>query len=473
MRTVFDDNLCNRYLDELEKCGVEIRSLVVRQGGRVTFERCLKPFSSDAVHPLYSVTKSFTSIAIGYLVSDGNIDVDTPWIKWFPEYENGVADKRMLRVTVRDLLTMQMGQNSDISFLDKDDDWALEVLAREMDWEPGTHFHYDSLCSHLLSLLVERVSGKKESDFLDERLFRPLGITRWWWEEDSRSHSTGGFGLHLSTKDLSKFGQCLLDGGAWDGKQVIPRGWISEATRRQVDTHPFYPEDATEDNNGYGYQFWMSRGGGYRCSGLFGQLCYIRPEDDAVIAISASTTGSKALLDPLYRVIDSKDEAPFAIIDSLPVLAGGAHGGPTSESRILGTHTFADNIYGLEEVRLSQNESSLSLSLKKDGAVYGAKASCGNWKESPIDERAVGEMFQFTTHRGEHDDAPLWDKRTQFACYGWESPTVLVFETRELDFTRRCNIRLAVSGNYVTVSIAASSMACAPQPNAMMAVSHL
>lgn len=473
MSTLFDEGLCNRYLEELRNCGVEVRSIVVRQNGDVVFERSLKPFRLDAVHPLYSVTKSFTSVAVGFLVEEGRIDIKRPWIDWFPEYESLAADKRFFKVTVEHLLTMQMGQNSDISFLGTEDDWALEAVARELDWEPGTHFHYDSLCSHLLSLLVERVSGIKEADFLDRMLFRPLGITQWWWEEDNQSHSTGGFGLHLSTRDLSKFGQCLLDNGMWNGKQVIPRNWIEEATKKQVETRPFYPEDATEDNNGYGYQFWMSRGGGYRCSGLFGQLCYIRPEDRTVIAVSASTTGSKALLDPLYRVIGSGDKAPSELIDALPTLSGDGRGGRISETAVCGEHKFEKNIYGLESFEVVASESTTILTLKRDGEEYRVSASYGAWNENAPDSKSVGELFQFSTHEGEKDEAPGWDLRKQFACYAWESPTVLVLQTRELDFTRRCEIRITVSGNYSCMSIAAASMECAPAPNVMIAVSHL
>ena len=115
----------------------------------------------------------------------------------------------------------------------------MEVLHREFDWKPGEVFHYDSLCSHLLSMLVQRISGTKESDYLAERLFTPLGIRNWWWEEDQAGHTTGGFGLHLSTPDLAKFGQCLLDGGKWRGEQIIPAEWVAEATKIQMETSPF------------------------------------------------------------------------------------------------------------------------------------------------------------------------------------------------------------------------------------------
>ena len=228
--------------------GVEVRSVVVRQDGKVVFEHAAAPFALEHVHPLYSVTKSFTSVAVGMLVNERRLSLADRWISYFPEYEGEIADERFRNVTVRNLLTMTMGQESDLSYIGAEDDWAHEVLHREFDWKPGEVFHYDSLCSHLLSMLVQRISGVKESDYLAERLFTPLGIRSWWWEEDQAGHTTGGFGLHLSTPDLAKFGQCLLDGGKWRGEQIIPAEWVAEATKIQMETSPFYPSEATEDS---------------------------------------------------------------------------------------------------------------------------------------------------------------------------------------------------------------------------------
>ena len=138
---------------------MEVRSVVVRQDGEVVFEHAAAPFALEHVHPLYSVTKSFTSVAIGMLVNEGRLSLADRWISYFPEYEGEIADERFRNVTVRNLLTMTMGQESDLSYIGVGDDWAHEVLHREFDWKPGEVFHYDSLCSHLLSMLVQRISG--------------------------------------------------------------------------------------------------------------------------------------------------------------------------------------------------------------------------------------------------------------------------------------------------------------------------
>ena len=371
---------------------------------------------------------------------------------------------------------MTMGQESDLSYIGVGDDWAHEVLHREFDWKPGEVFHYDSLCSHLLSMLVQRISGMKESDYLAERLFTPLGIRNWWWEEDQAGHTTGGFGLHLSTPDLAKFGQCLMDGGKWRGEQIIPAEWVAEATKIQMETSPFYPSEATEDSNGYGYQFWMCRRGGFRCSGLFGQLCYIRPTDGLVIACSSSTTGSKALLDPLYEVLFKESSVRETLaserdFDSIPMPVGLASGGRLSSLRLEGIHhcIFGD----FEEIDIRFHENELDLSLLRDGREYGVRAGYKSWVCKLGDGAGVGDLFPFVTHEAERDDAPAWDVRKLFAAYAWTSPTNLQIETRELDYTRRCFIDVRIGGIYAVCRVRVEGMCCFPAPSELTAILKL
>lgn len=472
----FDSKMGAACLAAWRSAGVEVRSVVVRQGGEVVFEHAAAPFPLEHVHPLYSVTKSFTSVAVGMLVDEGRLSLADRWISYFPEYDGEVADRRFRDVTVRNLLTMTMGQGSDLSYIGTQDDWALEVLHREFDWMPGEVFHYDSLCSHLLSMLVQRISGQKESEFLAERLFAPLGIKRWWWEEDQAGHTTGGFGLHLSTPDLAKFGQCLVDGGKWRGEQVIPMEWVAEATKLQVETKPFYPPEATEDSNGYGYQFWMCRRGGFRCSGLFGQLCYVRPDDDLVIACSSSTTGSKALLDPLYGVLFGEAEGRDAMadklgVDQIPTPEGLAFGGSLSMERLAGFHPCVAGGFEGIDVRFDGNE--LSLHLLRDGRSYGVRAGHKTWVGQSGDGAGIGDLFPFVTHDAEKDDAPAWDNRELFASYAWTSPATLRIETRELDYTRRCFIDVQVGGLYAVCRARVEGMYCFPAPSELAAVAKL
>lgn len=431
------------FLDELDERGVEVHALEVWQHGRLVASEALAPFEVDHVHPLFSVTKSFTSCAVGFLVDDGLVDVERPWLSWFPEYE-AMAAPGFERVTVRDLLTMTMGQDAEAT-VHGDDDWAANIVGKPVVNDPGTVFLYNSQCSNLLSRLVQRVSGEKLSELVARRLFAPLGIERWWWEEDRRGHSTGGFGLHLSTPELARFGRCLLAGGMWEGEQVIPAEWVREATRKQVDNAAFYPPEATEDRVGYGYQFWMCAGGGFRCSGLHGQLCYVRPDDEMVVAASSSTTGSKALLDVLYHVL-GEAERPSTGTHAIATPKGSA---TCADERVWGEHAALPNPAGIRFVSLRQVAQGLELSLAGADETYRLVAGEHAWLRQPD---SFGHISTFVTHDAQVDEPPAWCPPTLFASYAWRSASTLEVDARALDSTRRYHILVALDGKYLTLA---------------------
>lgn len=449
---VLDKIACERYVNRLVEGGVEARSVVIRQDGREVFSRSWSPFETSHVHPLYSATKSFTSVGIGLLVGDGLVDVSQPWISWFPEYDGAVAGEWLREATVRDLLTMTFGQDS-VPVVHGDDDWACNVLGKEASSRPGTTFYYNSMCSHLLSLLVEKISGQSLADLLGERLFEPLGIKDWWWERDRHGHSTGGFGLHLSTPDLASFGQCLLDQGAYGGRQVIPAEWVREATRRQVETSDAYPVAMTEDRNGYGYQFWMCAEGGFRSAGLFGQVCYVRPEDRIVLATSCSTSGSKAVLDPFYKTLREVAAGSAGLRETtgeegIPTLDGLAVGGVASP-RLWGVHEALENYAGVSALGFSFANGILALEIVCGRQAFSVRASFGRWLAQ---KDGVGGFSSFLTHDAELDDPPAWDTTTLYACYAWEGPSTLRVRARSLDSTRRYEMAISLDGAYATLS---------------------
>lgn len=501
----FDEDAGCEYLVLLRRSGVEVRSVVVRQNGRVVYQHAASPFVLDAPHPLYSVTKSFTSCAVGLLVDQGLISLDRPLISWFPEYRQYVVDPRFSQVTVRDLLTMRMGQDSE-PYVRGDDDWARGVAGKPLCCDPGTDFFYNSMCSHLLSMLVQRVSGMTEAEFLRTKLFEPLGIRRWWWEQDRHGHSTGGFGLHLSTPDLARFGQCVLDEGAWRGDdgsldpaRVLPHDWLAQATSKQVETRPFYPEEAIEDRNGYGYQFWMCAGGGYRCAGLWGQVCYMLPDEDLVVATSSSTGGSKFVLDPLYRVLGrharsgeaaaklgaapSKKDLPAAAsldgvcsLDEIPTPEG-EPASPLAEPRLLGRHECLPNLGGFDAVTFEKARSSipciLRMCLERGSRRFDVVAGYCTWEELPQGEQGIGELFPFATEPAERMDRPAWAPSSEFASYAWKSPSRLQLATRQLDSTRRCSVTVDIDGQYAVCHLVADNMLCGANPAGYVVVAPL
>ena len=224
----FDQETLNRFLVNLQSDNVECHAISVYQDGRNVLNKAFHPFRTKSLHPLYSVTKSFTSIAFGFMQEEKHLNLDSAWIQYFPEYKEQATEK-FKRVTLRHLLTMTMGQDAE-AMVQGEDNWISAIVRRRIVYDPGTKFFYNSMCSYLIGRLVERETKLKMSSFLEKKLFKPLGIKDFYWEEDREGHCLGGYGLHLSTEDLCKFGvsfeQWLILGEAGNTQKVYQRGNI-------------------------------------------------------------------------------------------------------------------------------------------------------------------------------------------------------------------------------------------------------
>lgn len=141
-------------------------------------------------------------------------------------------------------------------------------------------FLYSNNDSHMLAALVERVTGKHLDDYLDEKLFSKIGIKKPHWDKNKIGVSVGGSGIFWTCSDLAKVGQCVADGGKWNGEQVIPEDYIKTAVKKHVDVPKRYHAD------GFGYYFWQD-GETYRLEGLFGQFAIVVPNKEAVVTITS------------------------------------------------------------------------------------------------------------------------------------------------------------------------------------------
>ena len=176
-------------------------------------------------------------------------------------------------------------------------EWTRTFLASPVDYKPGTHFLYNTPASYMLSAIVQKVSGTKTLDYLKPRLFEPLGIDDIDWETSPEGVSIGGYGLHLRTESIARFGQLYLKKGAWQGRQLLPASWVDMATSRQV-SNGSNPE--SDWDQGYGFQFWRARHGAYRGDGAFGQYCLVLPEQDALVVITSGVKNMQAVLDLVF-----------------------------------------------------------------------------------------------------------------------------------------------------------------------------
>ncbi|TWF80427.1 CubicO group peptidase (beta-lactamase class C family) [Pseudonocardia hierapolitana] len=308
-------------LDRLEAKSVECHSIMVVRHGHVVAEGWWAPYSAERPHLLYSVTKSFTSVAVGLAIADGLLSLDDRVVDILPDHVPADVSEQGRRITVHHLLSMTAGHGTD----SLDEAWRLEpgdlvkgFLRVPFPEAEGTRHAYDNPTTFVLARMLERVTGRGLPEFLDERLFEPMGIDHAEWDRVASGAAFGFHGLHLTTEAVAAFGELLLRGGRWGERQLVPREWVELATRRHVETLP--PADGAGNPDflcGYGYQFWMSRHG-FHGNGSFGQQCVVVPSHDLVVAV---TSGHPNADSPAQVVLDAIWECLLPDVDE-PRAAG-------------------------------------------------------------------------------------------------------------------------------------------------------
>ena len=292
---------------------VTFESLMILKHGNVIYENWYGDAAPDKPHAMHSVSKSFTATAIGMLVDQGKLSVSDKVIDFFPDDLPDEISDNLKAMTVKDLLTMNCGHETEVNRRNTDE-WIKAFLAHPVTKTPGTWYCYNSMGTFMLSAITQKLCGEKILDFLTPRLWEPLHIEVPQWEESPQGINTGGWGLYLKTEDMAKFGQLFLQKGKWNGEQLISEKWVAEASKYQVPSVPSgtRPDNAAErgltpENStfmlGYGYQMWMCPEGAYRADGARGQYIIVYPDADAVIAITANSSNLQAEQDLVYKYL--------------------------------------------------------------------------------------------------------------------------------------------------------------------------
>lgn len=295
------------FLDSIAASKHEFHSFMFLRHGKVIAEGWWNPYRKDLRHTLYSLSKSFTATAVGFARAEGKLSLTDKVVSFFPNELPDSANAYLQQLTVKDLLTMSVGQEPDpTGIVVQDNNWVKRFFTVLIKYQPGSRFLYNSAATYMLSAIVQKVTGEKIVDFLQQRLFAPLGIAKPDWEEDPKHINTGGWGLRLQTEDIAKFAQLFLQKGKWNGKQLLPQGWVEEASTAHIIQHPGYSpskRDSSDWEQGYGYQMWRCRNNAYRGDGAFGQYAIILPEQDAVIAITSETADMQGELNLIWKIL--------------------------------------------------------------------------------------------------------------------------------------------------------------------------
>lgn len=394
-----------RFLDAVENSPHELHSFMFLRHGKVITEGWWDPYRSGLKHTLYSTSKSFTSTAVGFAVTEKLLSVEDKVISFFPEDLPDTVSPYLSELTVKDLLTMSAGQDPDPTFLvpSRDSNWVRGFLATPIVNEPGTKFLYNSLATYMLSAIVQKVTGERMIDYLTPRLFEPLVIQGMDWEVDPQGINTGGWGLRVKTEDMARFGQLYLQKGSWNGKQILPAEWIEEATTIKIEQAPDLPQ-ATKDSSdwlqGYCYQFWRCRHHAFRADGAYGQFIIVMPDQDAVIAITVETPDMKDELNLVWEYLlpaiyegdlPANDSMVTALKQRLSLLALPIEEksvDPSFVSNISGkTFAIEPNAGHIASMSFTFSDNMCHLLLQTDTAVYQLAYGSGVWQTGETSRR--------------------------------------------------------------------------------------
>ena len=261
----------------------DMHAVVVMRHGKVIGEMYPKPYAPEYRHTMYSYSKTFVGIAVGLAIEDNRLRLDDRVAAIFPELLPDSVSKDLADMTVRHLLTMASGVKPDWNMRSRGKEWIRTFLSKPVK-APGTQYAYDSMVSYMLAAVVQKVTGKKLTEYLQERVFTPMNVTEWAWEESPEGVNTGGWGVHIQPESLAKFGQLILNEGRWEGKQLVSAEWIREMCKKHRET----------GREVYGYHIWHCGGhdGAVRADGALGQYVISVLDKDMVVVMTEATLGN-------------------------------------------------------------------------------------------------------------------------------------------------------------------------------------
>ncbi len=403
----------SEFADRMNKL-VDIHSFMVLRHGKVAAEAWKAPYSANEPHMLYSLSKSFTSTAAGLAIGQGLLSLDTRVVDMFPEDAPPNPDVNLSNMKLRHLLCMGTGHHEDTTghLRGEPDDagggkpahtWVKAFLELPVAHEPGTYFVYNSGASYMVSAMVQKAVGCTVLEYLQDKLFDPLGIHGATWDVCPAGINVGGWGLWVKTEDIARFGQLYLQDGVWNGVRILPEGWVANASAKHISNGDNPDSDW---NQGYGFQFWRCRHNAYRGDGAFGQYCVVVPNQQLVVAITAGLGDMQQPLNIIWETLlpaasvtplPADDAAAVAVkhrlnrlaIATSPAVAPSSH----AKKDISGLWKIDDNDDNVESVaiRIDGDEVHLDFQIAGEPVSVAAGAN-GRWihGEAPLLE--TGEV---------------------------------------------------------------------------------
>ncbi|MBQ2766158.1 MAG: beta-lactamase family protein [Clostridia bacterium] len=288
-RAGIDSAHIRAFMETLEKHDLATHSIIIARGGKILFEHYIAPFHKDFCHRIYSSTKSFTSIAVGFAEQDGLLNINDKLCKYFPKESEGVTNPDILDLTIRNLLMMRTAGRPSNWFDARVDDRVAHYFKNRVDTRrPDTAWEYDSNGSFILCALVERVTGKDFMEYMREKFLDRIGFSK-----EAKclkcpgGHSWGDSAILCTARDFLAAARFIMNGGSWEGEQLLNEDYARAATANLTESAE---GDITSiRTQGYGYQFWRSHGNGFAFRGLGSNIAICDFDTDLILVVNADT----------------------------------------------------------------------------------------------------------------------------------------------------------------------------------------
>lgn len=437
------------FLNAIDTGRQEIHSFMFIRHGKVIAEGWWDPYGPDLRHLLYSASKTFAATGVGLAVSENRLKLTDKVISFFPYSLPDSIGKNMKELTVRDLLTMSVGQDPAGMGGGSNDDWITTFIKNEPVHKPGTVFLYNNMATFMLSAIVQQVTGQTLFDYLKPRIFDPLSIRGIDWDKNPQGINLGMIGLRLHTEDMAKFGQLLMQNGKWNNKQLIPEAWVKEATSFKIDSSDpsnKMPKDKNDWAQGYCYQMWRGRNNSVRLDGMAGQFVILFPDKDAIVVLTANARNTQEELNLVHNYLVPAIKSAKAIPSDPPKYAElqkkqsslvikspvSAAEGSVFETKISGKEfLLQDNDYHIQSVYLTFKNKELSFAIKRDNQISVLKAGSDAWKT--VNTKSTSVLAPPRSSQSKSIDANyavLQPVIKVASCYSWNDPKTLEITSR-------------------------------------------
>lgn len=356
----FSQSALEKFDSTLRRAEVNLHSALMLRGEHIFYERYWAPFTAQTPHRMYSVTKSFTSAAIGCLIDEGRLSLDDRIVDFFPDKLPGEVPELLARQTIRDMLTMHTCFAGFNWFRPEVADRTAYYFAQRPVKPAGSLFDYDSNGSFILGVLVERLSGETLLNYLKRKLLDRIGgFENAQMLQTPEGSSWGDSALLCTPRALLNFARFVMNRGTWEGERLLSETYLRDATRPLRDNNLECRRNC--DRWGYGYQVWATEQNGFAFNGMGGQYAICVPERDFIFVCTGDNQMNDAVTAPIVfrAVFDLLDEClprPAAQPDLPPPQLPPAHGAPLSPfaAEIDGARFVCEaNPMGISEFRLT------------------------------------------------------------------------------------------------------------------------